>query len=248
MELSLQPRYSYKKLYNKREEMIIKEGLHIQDAVTYVQFEALYKKYGYGLSEKDFAKYFLDIDYASYYKLQSKQGKTSIILEREFYLDEEFDEIRNQISKLGLKKKDRLNYEKLIELYNVYGRKFSLKMFAEEVLALNAHRVDYLNFNRESEALILNKEFEDKKVIRKIRENIVTNEKKLHINSQIKLSEFNELYQKYVLEQGIELNKKVFALNVLGISNDVYRKLENGKREKVIIFGTYPVNPEYIAR
>ena len=105
MELSLQPKYSYKKLYNKSEEMIIKEKLHIQDSITYMQFESLYKKYGSGLSEKDFAKYFLDIDYASYYKLQSKYRKTAIILEREFYLDEEFEEIRKQVLNLGLTKK-----------------------------------------------------------------------------------------------------------------------------------------------
>ena len=247
MELSLQPKYSYKKLYNKREEMIIKEKLHIQDSITYMQFESLYKKYGSGLSEKDFAKYFLDIDYASYYKLQSKYRKTAIILEREFYLDEEFEEIRKQVLNLGLTKKDRLNYKKLVELYNIYGRKFSLKTFAEEELTINAHRVDDLNSNKESEARILTREFEDKKTIRKIRESLASKEKKLHMNSQIKLSEFNELYQIYVINEGLELDRKAFALKVLGISNDVYGRFEGGKREKVFIFSTYPINPEYIA-
>lgn len=248
MEISLQPKLNYKSLYTRRKVMISEEKLHIQDAISREQFFRLYEKYGKDMSQKDFAKYFLDIDYASYYKLQAQIRDTAVALTREFYLDEELDEIRIRLLvETGIKPKDQINNERLLDLHKNYGGRFSLKMFAEETLALNAHRVDDLNFKDTSKAVVLNKEFPDRTIIRKVRESIVNNEPKLHMGAQIKLSEFEELYQKYVISQGFELDKKIFALKVLGITNDTYLRFENGKRETVMIFSTYPMNPEYIA-
>ena len=249
MELSLQPKLNYKSLQNRRKIMILEENLHIQDSINYEQFSGLYEKYGKDMSQKDFARYFLDIDYASYYRLQSGIRGTSTSLTREFYLDEELDEIRKKIlEETGIKPKSQINNEKLLELYKIYGGRFSLKMFAEETLDLNAHRVDDLNFKENAKATVLSKDFPNRTVIRKIRENIVNNEPKLHMETKIKLSEFEELYQKYVIEQGFKLDKKIFALKVLGITNDTYLRFENGKRESAIIFSTYPINPDYIQK
>lgn len=247
MELSLQSKINYKNLSVRRKEMITAENLHIQDAINREAFFYLYEKYGKDMSEKDFARYFLDIDYTSYYRLQSKMRDTAIVLTREFYLDEELDEMRKRLlEETGIQPKSQINNEKLLELYRKYGGKFSLKMFAEEALALNAHRVDDLNFKPNSTAIVLNREFPNRTVIRKVRENIVKSETKLHMSSKITLSEFENLYKKYVILQGFELDKKNFALKVLGITNDTYLRFENGKRESVTVFSSYPINPDYI--
>lgn len=247
MELSLQSKISYKKIYNKRRFMLKKEHLHIEDELDYIRFQKLYEEYGEGLTQKEFAKYFLDVDYASYYRLQAGIRDTSTILTREFYQEEELEKIRKAVLEdTGLKRGDTINDEKLKELHDLYGNRFSLKMFAEEVLALNDHRVNDLNANKSAEAKVLTKEFIDGKQIRQIRETLVRNEPKLHIDSKINLEEFEELYKKYVTPE-LNMDKEAFALKVLKVAQDTFKRFLKGSRKDVLVFSSYPISPDYIA-
>ena len=62
MELSLQSKTNLKSVYKLRERFIEEEKLHINDKIDYEKFQELYEKYGEDFTEKEFAKYFLDID------------------------------------------------------------------------------------------------------------------------------------------------------------------------------------------
>ena len=123
MEISLQSKINYKSVYSQREKMISEEKLHIKDEIEYARFTEFHKKYAPEISEEDFARYFLDIDYISYYRLQSGIRKKSIILEREFYVEEEFDEIERQVmEECRLEPNSSINYERLVEIWNKIGR------------------------------------------------------------------------------------------------------------------------------
>lgn len=158
MEITLQSKINYKSVHERRTNMITEQKLHIQDSITYDSFKQLYQIYGMKLEEQEFAKYFLDIDYRSFYNLQSGLRNTTQILEREYYSYEELDRIDEQILlNSGLKPKDKIGYEELIDLHNTYGDKFSLKMFAEENLGITAHKVDDMNFDKSQRAVVLKK-------------------------------------------------------------------------------------------
>lgn len=244
MEISLQSKINYKSVYKQREKMIEEERLHIKDEIEYARFVELHKKHAPEISEEDFARYFLDIDYTSYYRLQSGIRKTSIILEREFYVEEEFDEIEKQIiEEYGLQPNSSINYEKLIEIWNKYGERFPLKMFAEEVLQINAKRVDDMNFKRNSEAIILKTKPEITRTqVRNLREK-VAREAKLHMGESISIERFHELYNEYRIDG---LDEKNFALKILGIQTDTYNRFIKGKKAKIAVFSSYPINPDDI--
>lgn len=142
MELLLQKRISYQTTHSRRRKMIEEQGLHIKDKINYVRLQELHERYAPELTEVDFARYFLDIDYLVHYKLKSGDKDNVIILEREFYREEEFDEIEEKIrEKIDLQSGFFLNREILNELWNEYGGRFSLKMFAKEIFDLNDRKV-----------------------------------------------------------------------------------------------------------
>lgn len=244
MEIFLQSKINYKSVHEQREKMIVAEKLHIKDEIEYSKFTELHQKYAPDISEEEFARYFLDIDYTSYYRLQSGIRKTSTILEREFYTEEEFDEIEKiVIEECGLQPNSSINYERLIELWNRYGGKFPLKMFAGEVLQVNAKRVDDMNFKRDSETIILKTKPEITRTqIRNLREK-VAREAKLHMGESISIERFHELYNEYRIDG---LDEKNFALKILGIQTDTYNRFIKGKKAKIAVFSSYPINPDDI--
>lgn len=243
MEISLQSRITYKTVHKRRCDMITKEKLHILDGMNYSRLQELHQRYGKELTEEEFARYFLDIDWRSYYNLQSGRRAETVILEREFYLEDEIDEIENVfIEESGLTPNDKINYETIVIFHNTYGGRFPLKTFADEILGINAHRVDDLNFNKASTAFVFKEKKYSRSSVREIRKRIES-ECNLHMKSQITLEQFEELYKKY--GEG-KIDDRVFALKILGITVDSYLRFKNGKRSTIIIFGTYPLNPDYI--
>lgn len=73
MELSLRKKVNYQNTRMDREFMIRQEKLHILDSITYDYFLILYHDYSGSndMSEEEFAKYFLDIDWRSFYNLST---------------------------------------------------------------------------------------------------------------------------------------------------------------------------------
>lgn len=243
MEISLQRDINYYSIHTQRRNMIYAENLHMLDKITYDRFKQLYFKYAPNIDEKDFARYFLDIDYISYYKLLTRKSESSI-LEREFYREEEFSKIAYRIFIEKEFKNISVDYETLINLHKEYGDRFSLKQFAEEVFGINSHRVDDIKANSSKKANIKLLDMELRNSISKVRKKVIL-EAGLHIGMQISLEEFNNLYQAYGVN---EIEEKIFAHKVLGITEDTFLRFKKGKRDKVIILQNFPINPEYIVK
>ena len=239
MRLSLQKSVNYKTVQDRRKYMIQTEKLHIQDSISYEAFLELHRKYGGSISEVEFAKYFLDLSWSSYYKLQSGLRDTSSILEREFYEDYEFDEIQTRIIKEeSLKIGDKVNYERLAELHKKYGGRFSLKQFAYEVLNINAHAVGDMISIKGKESIILRPHAQKRNEIAKIKSAVIKSSG-LHIGSQISYQEFQEIYKKY---GKYDIDERDFALRILGITNDVFVRFKAGRRPKTGVFSTFHID------
>lgn len=244
MKLSLQKSVNYKTVQDRRKFMIQTEKLHIQDRISYEAFLALHRKYGGSISEVEFAKYFLDISWASYYKLQAGIRDSATVLEREFYEDYEFDDIQNRIIKEEeLKIGDKIDYDRLVELHEKYGGRFSLKQFAYEVLNINAHAVGDMISIKGKESMVLRPHAQKRNQIIKMKEDVIENSG-LHIGSQITYSEFQELYREY---GKYDIDERDFALRVLGITNDVFVRFKSGRRPNTSVFSTFPIDAKKIS-
>ena len=244
MKLSLQKRVNYLTVQDTRKVMIKTENLHISDSITYEEFFRLYQKYSYGISEVEFAKYFLDIDWRSFYNLQTGRRETSVILEREFYADSEFDIIQERIvSEEGLKPNDKINYDKLLELHQKYGDRFPLRQFAYEVLNINAHAVGDMNYRKNLDVAVLRPHGQTRNQISRIKANVVKNSG-LHIEDVIDYTKFQEIYIKY----GEGIDERDFALRILGITNDMFTRFKSGRRPVTTVFSTFPLDYKFIAK
>lgn len=239
MNLSLQKRVNYESVLEQRKCMIETEKLHILDGITYEAFLALHKKYAPTISELEFAKYFLDIDWRSYYNLQSGLRKTTNILEREYYIDSDFDDIQARIiNEEGLKTNDKIDYNRLLELHKRYGGKFPLKQFAYEVLNVNAHTVEDMNYKKDRQTSILKPHAQTREQIAEIKKAVIK-KSGLHMGQQITFEKLQELYKKY---RKYDIDERDFALRILGISNDIFNRLKVGKRPLTTVFSTFPIN------
>ena len=143
MELSLQRKVNAKKIFARREEMIYRERLHMDDEISYEQFCKLYEKYGKDMNEKDFARYFLDLYYEEHYTLQIGKVKKSRILTQEFVTEQEIVAIRNRvIEEYQLTPGKPLGYEPIVQMYEKLGGRLSLYGFAKEVLNVTKHTIE----------------------------------------------------------------------------------------------------------
>ncbi len=91
MELSLQSKTNLKSVYKLRERFIEEEKLHINDKIDYEKFQELYEKYGEDFTEKEFAKYFLDIDNLKHYGSKYIAETIFILYTARDYCDENLE-------------------------------------------------------------------------------------------------------------------------------------------------------------
>lgn len=243
MELSLQKKVNYKSIREQRERMIREENLHILDKITYEEFLRLHQKYGNNIEPKEFARAFLDIDRDGYYSLQSLRREHAIILRKEFYDDNEFDEIRKKIlQEEALIKDGRIDYKQLEELHAKYGGRFSIKQFAVEVLYMKESGLDEMSRlpNRKANILI---EFDQTReqiseMIKAIRAANI-----LVMGENISLTKFKEIFREYATNG---ITEKDFALRVLGIGWDSFGRFIRGKKNAVTVFKSFPIKANEI--
>ncbi len=248
MKLSLQRKVNARTIYRIREQMIFREKLHIGDRISYEEFKILYQRYADGMNEKDFARYFFDVDYIEYYNCQAGKTKQMRILTRELVLVQEILAIKNKvIEHYGLKKNDELSYEKLIEIYTQWGNKLSLYRFADEVLNVTQKSIQTarMYYNKEEKKdyrmRVLKDENFNRHQLRKIQEKVAKESGK-HIKDHITLEEFKELYEKF--GEGIE--EKLFATRILQVDEDRIFRFLKGKVKKVTILNQYALDYEEI--
>lgn len=242
MELSLQSKTNLKSVYNLRKKFIEEERLHINEKIDYKKFQDLYKKYGERFTEKEFAKYFLDIDNLKHYAIQCGKSKETQILTREYVADEEIENIKeNVIEYCNSKKINKIYYNDFLEMYYKFAGKLSVKMFAEDILKIPYHSVETMRSDNNKRAILFQLNRVDKLTADKIRQDIISGTD-LHIGTKIDSKELKKLYEQY----GKDINEKDFAEVVLGMSSSSYKKLNKKSTGLASVFSNYIVNPEDI--
>ncbi len=242
MELSLQSKTNLKSVYKLRERFIEEEKLHINDKIDYEKFQELYEKYGEDFTEKEFAKYFLDIDNLKHYGIQSGKNKETPILTREYISDEEIENIKEKlIEYCDIKSLKKIHYNEFLEMYEKFSGKLSVNMFAEDILKISYHSVETMRSNNKQRAILFQQNRVDKQVADKIRQEIIS-KSDLHIGTQIDSEEFRNLYEQY----GKDIKEKDFAEIILGMSSSSYKKLSKNISGYASVFSNYIVNPEKI--
>lgn len=250
MYLSLQSRQRRKIDWVKRANLIKNEKLHIGDDITQQQFLELFKKYGEGFSDQEFAKYFLDIPTMKCYYLWCGKIKTTPILTLEYVSPQKIEEIRNKVKNyLTTNNMKELTKSELLYLHEKFGEVLELKEFAEEAMGISQHAVECMNCEGKETVKVYRNPIVDRKYIREFQER-VARENNLHIGDELKIEEIEEIYKKYK----DEIDERTFAVKILQISNGRYNlikreKPKDGKTESKklsSIFTRYVVDPDYI--
>lgn len=223
--------------------MIYQEKLHINDRIEYKRFFELYKKYGVGISERDFAKYILDIPYQKHYNLQSGKIKNTPILSREYVSPKEIERIREDVERfINDLKLTQVDYYIVEMLYTRYGDRLSMAMFGEDILGITYHSVECIKSDRNRSANVFSINNMDRIEIRKRQNEIIVAER-LHIGDTITLEEFYRLYKKY----GNGISEKDFATKILQISSTTrFNAFKRGENEYTTILESYIYNPESV--
>lgn len=242
MKLSLQSKTNLKSVYNLRENVIVKEKLHIKDRIDYNRFQELYKKYGNGFTEKEFAKYFLDIDNLKHYGIQSGKYKETPILTREYVSEKYLEKIRNEVKTYcDSKSLQKIYYDDFLEMYNKFAGKISVSMFSEDVLKIPYHSIETMKSDRSKKSILFKLDRVDRIVAKEIRDRVVS-ESNLHIGTQISLEQLKKLHENF----GKDISEKDFAEIVLDMSSNSYKKINKDPNRVASVFSTYIVNPEDI--
>lgn len=250
MYLSLQSRKRRKMDWVRRNNLIRTEKLHIEDDITKSQFLELYKKYGNGFSDQEFAKYFLDIPTMKAYYLLCGKIKTTPILTLEYISPQKIEEIRNEVRKyLEENNIKDLTKTQLLYIHEKFGDVLELKEFSEEILGISKHAVECMNCEGKGIVKVYQNKIVDRRYIREFQER-VARENNLHIGDGLSVEEIEEIYKKYKNE----IDERTFAVKILQISNGRYNliKREKQKNNKIeskkisSIFTRYIVDPNYI--
>ena len=223
--------------------MITKEKLHINNKIEYEKFLELYRKYGDGVDEKDFAKYFLDIPYQKHYYLQCGKSKSTPVLSREYVSPREIERIKEYVNNFIYDfKLTQVNYEIVKMLYARYGGRLSIAMFGEDILGITPHTIECIKSDRSKSANLFAITNIDRIKIRQRQNEIIVAER-LHIGDTITLDEFYRLYKKY----GKGISEQEFATKILQISSvSRFNTFKSGKNEYTTILEKYIYNPESV--
>lgn len=218
------PEEVFKKVVRKLRDVVIKEkNLHIEDPMTGKQFLDIYEKYGFGMSQKDFAREILDIKPYRLANILRDENERTIILTNEKVRKDEIKALRkNLFNNSGYCTEDRITYEEFLKLYKLYGGKLSEKQFAEKILFIGNDRLIFIRNNPEEDTEIFCRvKFSDAYLAnlkaRLVRENL------LYQRQGIVPAFFEKLYKR----AHTILSRPDFAKQVLEIHRKVYCKSLN---------------------
>lgn len=259
MEATIISKFVSEEILEKRKQMIKNEKLHIQDRLSQEKFKNLYNKYGLRFSEKDFAWSFLDIDEINYYNLEKRKNIMTTILSYEYISNEEFEYIRKQVvNAYDLKHDEKKSPEEILEMYNKFGGRLSIRLFLEEILGIrgnffkehvknvkinfDAKPGEYNTFYKKKIAMpmyVLSSDY-----IYELRRKIFSGEN-LHVGDNISYVKLKELNKKYCSE----MPEITFAQKVIGIDSSSYNYLKKSKLRNLInefMFQDVNIQDEYI--
>lgn len=219
----------------ERQEIIRKlrdNGYYSGQHIDAKELKQLAKKFGRGLSEKEFSCLVLGIKDSTYDSSFKGNKKTIQILKQEKLItDEEILEIVNQLKSRGYYYGKFINYKEFKEIYMLYGQKSGLgeRDFAHIVLRIKTYIYKYIKNNENARTRILKEEKLPEEDIKEIINNV--KEDGHSIGQLIDYEEFQKLYEKH--SDG--LNEKDFAVQILNISEGSYLNLKNGKNKVRIL-------------
>ncbi len=223
--LSLQNKLETEDIINKRQEMILAENLHVDDEITYSQYQELYKKYGSNMEEKEFARIFLDIGDIRFQTIKHGIYKKVTILVNEYISNEEIASIKEKVITIyKIEQPDKIDYETFVEMYENFGGKLSSKMFVGKILETKMSAVT--DSKRPNRKLVVLKGNKDDEKYDQLKLTIM-NKEKIHIGEQIPYEKFQEIYNKY----GNEISENEFAQKIL--------EVDRLRRNSIIVFSSF---------
>lgn len=242
MQNPLDTKINYQSIHEVREIMIREQRLHINDMITYLKFKMLHNQYACQISEEEFARYFLDIDYMAYYKLSRAQKNVVTILTKEYYEQSELLDIKKTVYSLEGYDFSNIDYNELVRLHKAYGDRLSLKMFAFIVFGINEHTVDDIKSNNGRRTKIKPIEL-DNELIERTRNKIIS-ERHLHFDDSISYAEFKDIFVSFPIPQ---MDEREYALAIFHISYESFRKFRKDSTNKAKILYNYPLDPKLLA-
>lgn len=263
MEVTIKSKFASEEILEKRRQMINNEKLHIKDEISKKTFKNLYKKYGQGFDEIDFAWGFLDIDQLRYSNIESGKTEKTPILVYEYVSNEEFENIRNEvIQAYNLKHGEKRTSEEILEMYHKFGGRLSIGLFLEEILGIRSSIIknfkkgdvkngkinfdskpgEYNTFYKKKPDIpmyVLNPDY-----IYELRKKLFS-EANLRVGDSISYEQLQALDKEYCPD----LPEIVFAQKVIGMQTNSFNALKNHKSKNPInelVFQDVDIPNEYI--
>lgn len=227
-----------------------KENVYFGKSISYVEFQELYKKYGFVTNEMEFAEEVLEISKKGFPEFKDGTIKTKRIFLKSKKLSQGEDTIEytpKQIEKLReivikenkLHIEDSITGEEFVNIYNKYGSGMSQKSFANKILDISEERMkdivnDYEKRKGKSSieddevktGILRNEKVSDKEIDR-IRKKVF--ETSGHYKGElIDYREFKRLHDMY----GEKISERQFSEDILFIAGHMKNNVdsENGKR------------------
>lgn len=244
MELSMQKKVNRRTTASLRQTIIENEKLHIGQKMNYEQFQDLHNRYGMDYSEKDFARYCLDIEEARLSAMHSESKQSSsYILTQEVVTEEEYEQLKSKVKAyFELDETSKIYYENFEQMYYMFGGRLSPRLFCERILGIRysyMERARSAQKERDKFAYFEGSQITPKDKCDMIRARILA-DNDLHIGDQINLQQFNQLYDSY----GSELSQREFYERVLEMPIGSLTKLNTETNERATIFSNHVVDPE----
>ena len=228
------PEEHEKNIKRLRQIVIMENKLHIEDRMTGSKFKALYEKYGFGMSQKDFAFEILDIkDYRLNVILRDESQGTAI-LTNEKLSKEKIKALRKSFFMSGEHcTEDSIDYKEFLRLYDTYGGILSERQFAEKILFMSADRLTFIRTHPGEETEIFCRAKPSDAYIANLKARIIK-DNLLYYKQPVTMPFFNRLYK----SAHTILSKPNFAKEILEVNRWCYRELENEESEAFFILTT----------
>lgn len=263
MELTIKSKFASEEILEKRRQMIKNEKLHIKDEISMETLKNLYREYGQGFDEIDFAWAFLDIDQLRYTNIKSGKTEKTAILVYEYVSNEEFENIRNEVTKeYNLKHGEKRSSEEILEMYDKFSGRLSIGLFLEEILGIRSSIIknfkkgdvkngkinfdskpgEYNTFYKKKPDIpmyVLNPDY-----IYELRKKLFS-EANLCVGDSISYEQLQALDKEYCLD----LPEIIFAQKVIGMQTNSFNALKNHKSKNPInelVFQDVDIPNEYI--
>ncbi len=217
---------------------ILKEEGYEGKLISYEELQELHKRFMPEVEEKVFAIEVLGLTESSYNSIKYK-GTKGRILKKKVEIDEEkVEKIKKILKEEGYEGK-LISYEELQELHKRFMPEVEEKVFAIEVLGLTESSYNSIKY-KGTKGRILKKKVEiDEEKVEKIKKIL---KEEGYEGKLISYEELQELHKRFMPE----VEEKVFAIEVLGLTYSNYYSMKNTGTKGRVKDKTTTIKAEYI--